>query len=145
MSRASFELAKVLFSTASLSNNSIDALLNLWNATLAPHNDITPFADHGDVYSTIDTIRLDNVPWQLYTACYNSLLPDRPAPKWMNTDYQLWYRDPCKVIHNILANPDLVDGLDYVPYHEFENDNWRYRDFMSMDWTWKQCVCIFLS
>ena len=62
----------------------------------------------------------------------------------MTTDYEVWYRDPRNVIHNILANPDLVDGIDYVPYREFENNERRYCDFMSGDWAWRQCVCIYI-
>lgn len=58
----------------------------------------------------------------------------------MTTEYELWYRDPRKVIHNILANPDLVDGIDYVPYREFQDGKRRYCDFMSGDWAWEQCV-----
>ena len=144
--RAGFKLAEILYTTAPLSNNAIDTLLNLWNTTLVPHNNTAPFTDHKDVHSTIDAIKLDNVPWQSYTAQYNGLYPeDGPTPEWMNTDYQLWYRDPRKVIHSILANPNLVDGIDYVPYREFKNDNRRYCDFMSANWAWEQCVCIFLS
>ena len=56
-------------------------------------------------------------------------------------DYQLWYRNPRKVIHNIFRNHDLVDNIDYVPYREFEGGKHRYCDFMSTDWAWEQCVC----
>ena len=58
----------------------------------------------------------------------------------MTTEYQVWYRDPRKVIHNMFANPDLVDCFDYVPYRDFMGDKRRYCDFMSGDWAWKQCV-----
>jgi len=58
----------------------------------------------------------------------------------MTTKYQFWYRDPWKVIHGILANPDLADGIDYIPYHEFEDGKRQYGDFMSGDWAWEQCV-----
>ena len=101
---------------------------------MIPHGDTTPFTDHKDVHAAIDAIKLENIPWQSYTAWYNGLRPDGPAPEWMDTNYELWYHDPRKIIHNILANPDLVDGLDYVPYHKFENDKQRYRDFMSANW-----------
>lgn len=84
------------------------------------------------------------MPWRSYIAEYKGLRPDNgPTPEWMTTKYQLWYRDPRKVIHNILANPDLADGIDYVPYREFENEKRRYCDFMSGDWAWKQCVSVF--
>ena len=145
-SHAGFELAEILYTTAPLSNNAINTLFNLWNAMLVPHNDTAPFTNHKDVHSTSDAIKLDNMLWQSYTARYNSLYPeDGPTPEWMNTDYQLWYCEPQKVIHSILTNPDLVDGIDYVLYREFENDNRCYCDFMSANWAWEQCVCIFLS
>ena len=122
-SRAGFELAEVLYTTASLSNPIIDKLLDLWNATLVPHNDAAPFSDRKDVHSAIDAIKLGGVPWKSYTARYNGLYPeDGPTPEWMTNNYQLWYRDPRRVIHNLLANPDLTDSMDYVPYREFGED-----------------------
>jgi len=143
VSRAGFETAEILYTTASLSNNVIDNLLSIWSATLAPHDDSAPIADHHDLHTTIDAIELGHVPWRSYTARYNGLRPENgPAPEWMTTDYEVWYRDPREVIHNIFANPDLVDGFDYVPYREFENGKRQYSDLMSGDWAWNQCVCI---
>ena len=119
----------------------IDNLLNLWTATLIPYNNSAPILDHNDLHATIDAIKLGHVPWQSYTVQYNGLRPDNaPTPEWMNTQYQLWYRNPRKVIHNLLANPDLVDGIDYVPYRDFKDDKRQYRDFMSGNWAWRQCV-----
>ena len=70
----------------------------------------------------IDAVKLGSIPWQSYTIQYNGLLPeDAPTPEWMTTEYQLWYRDPRKVIHNILANPDLAGQIDYIPYRDFED------------------------
>lgn len=130
-----------MYTKAALSKENIDRLLNLWNATLVPYNDSPPILDHNDLHSTIDAIKVGGVPWQSYTAKYNGSLPDgAPAPEWMTTEYQVWYRDPRKVIHNMFANPDLVDCFDYVPYRDFMGDKRRYCDFMSGDWAWKQCV-----
>ena len=61
-------------------------------------------------------------------------------PEWMTAEYELWYRDPRKVIHGIFSNPSLADGIDYVPYREFEDGTQRYGDFMSGNWAWEQCV-----
>ena len=145
-SRAGFELAEILYNTASLSNSIIDKLLSIWSATLVPHGDSAPFLNHHDLHSTIDTIKLGDVPWQSYTAQYNGLRPDDgPTPEWMTTEYQIWYRDPRKVIHNIFANPDLTDGIDYVPYREHVNGKQWYSDFMSADWAWRQCVHLLLQ
>ena len=144
-SRAGFELAEILYTTAALSNDTIDRILDIWAATLVPHNNSAPLTDHHNLHSTIDAIKLGHVPWQSYTARYNGLRPENgPTPEWMTTDYQVWYRDPRKVIHTIFSNPDLVDGIDYVPYREFDsNGKRRYCDFMSADWAWKQCVRTF--
>jgi hypothetical protein len=110
---------------------------------LVPHNDSPPIIDHDDLHSTIDAIKLGSVPWQSYTVKYNGLRPETgPTPEWMTMDYQLWYRDPRMVIHNILANPELANAVDYVPYREFENNKRWYADFMSGNWAWKQCVRI---
>ena len=93
----------------------------------------------------IDAIKLGSVPWQSYTIKYNGLRPDNgPTPEWMTTEYQLWYRDPRKVIHNIFANPDLVNDIDYVPYRDFEDGKCRYCDFMSDNWAWRQSVSPFV-
>lgn len=93
----------------------------------------------------IDAIKLGSVPWQSYTIKYNGLRPDNgPTPEWMTTEYQLWYRDPRKVIHNIFANPDLVNDIDYVPYRDFEDGKRRYCDFMSGNWAWRQSVSPFV-
>ena len=111
VSRAGFEAAEILYSAASLSNDIVDRLLSIWRATLVPHDDEAPITDHRDLHLTIDAINLGHVPWQSYTAHYQGLCPDdAPTPEWMTTDYQLWYRDPRRVIHNILANPNLHWG-----------------------------------
>lgn len=139
--RAGFELSELLYTAAPLSNNVIDKLLDIWSATLVPHNDSAPILDHTDLHTTIDAIKLGHVPWKSYTVRYNGLRPENAAvPEWMATDYQLWYRDPRQVIHNLFKNPDLINGIDYVPYREFDGDERRYSDFMSGDWAWKQCV-----
>ena len=68
---------------------------------------------------------------------YNGLYPeDGPVPEWMTTNFQLWYRNPRKVIHNILTNPALADSIDYIPYRELENGKRCYCDFMSGNWAW---------
>ena len=144
MSRAGFELAEILYTRAPFSNDTIDRLLSIWSATLLPHNDSAPILDHDDLHATIDAIKLGRVPWQSYTAKYNALRPENaPTPEWMDGTYQLWYRDPRKVIHNIFANPDLADGIDLVPYRDFKDGKRQYCDFMSGDWAWTQCVSKF--
>jgi hypothetical protein len=95
ISRAGFELAEILYMSASLSNSTVDKLLDLWSATLVPHNDSPPIVDHHDLHSTIDAVKLGNVPWESYAIMYNGLYPENgPVPEWMNMECQLWYRNP---------------------------------------------------
>ena len=60
----------------------------------------------------------------------------------MHDNYDVWFRDPCKVVHNMLANPDFVDEMDYQPSHEYnmKTSTWQWQDFMSGDWAWWQAV-----
>ena len=38
-------------------------------------------------------------------------------------EYQLWYRDPRQVIHNILGNPEFTSGINYTPHRDFQDEN----------------------
>jgi hypothetical protein len=140
-SRAGFELAEILYLKAHLSQTLIDQLLDIWRATLVPHGDTPPIADHKDLHARIDAIGLGNVPWKSYTAQYQWLHPESgPIPEWMKTDYHLWYRDPRQVIHHMLANPEFSSGIDYSPHRDLQDGKRQYRDFMSGDWAWDQSV-----
>ena len=140
-SRAGFELAEILYRKAHLSQSAINQLLEIWTTTLLPHDDLPPITDHCDLHAQIDAIKLGDVPWKSYTAKYQWLCPtDGPIPAWMDTKYQLWYYDPRQVIHHLFENPEFASGIDYAPHRDFQNDCRQYRDFMSGDWAWDQCV-----
>lgn len=140
-SREGFELANILYLRAHLSHSIIDDLLDIWSATLVPHDDLPPITSHQDLHAQIDAIKLGNVPWKLYTAQYQWLRPnDGPIPEWMGTKYQIWYCDPIEIVHHLLANPEFISGVDYAPHKDFQGEEWRYHDFMSGDWAWEQCV-----
>jgi len=142
-SRAGFELAELLYKKAELSQPNVDQLLSIWSATLAPHRNEPPITSYHDLHAQIDGIDLGFTPWKSWTARYQGRRPENSAaPSWMDEGYQLWYRDPRKVVHNILTNPDFSTTLDYIPYRDFCNGKHRYCDFMSGDWGWNQCVSI---
>ncbi|KAG1793319.1 uncharacterized protein HD556DRAFT_1432311 [Suillus plorans] len=100
-------------------------------ATLVKHNDTPPFADHKDLHKVIDTTQLGDVPWQ----CLSD-----DVPSWMDDEYEVWYRDPRIMAHNMLANPTYKDEIDYTPFCEYDasDDTRRWKDFMSGDWAWQQ-------
>lgn len=140
-SRAGFELAELLYKKAELSQPNVDQLLSIWSATLAPHGAEPPITSYRDLHAQIDAIDLGFVPWKSSTVRYQGPRPENSATfSWMDQDYQLWYRDPRKVVRNILTNPEFNAALDYIPYCDFRDGKRRYGDFMSGDWGWNQSV-----
>jgi len=140
-SRAGFELAEFAFIDAELSQKKIDKLLELWAATLVPHNDSPPITNHRDLHQQIDAVKLGNIPWENACLRYEGPLPRavRP-PEWKTVGYDVWYRDPRQMIKNILASPDLEGHVDYVAYQEFNGDKRQYNNLMSGNWSWRQSV-----
>jgi len=119
----------------------IDEILQLWAESLAQHGDIPPFLNHQELYDSIDSIPLGCVPWESFSFAYDDpgITPD--SPKWMTTDYTIWYRDPCQLFLKMLQNPDFATTFDYAPLRQYDKDgNRRYENFMSGDWAWKQVV-----
>ncbi|EIW80446.1 hypothetical protein CONPUDRAFT_57092 [Coniophora puteana RWD-64-598 SS2] len=57
----------------------------------------------------------------------------------MRAEYDVWFRDPRLVIHEMLARPDFKADLDYTPYRDYSNDGVRqYENLFSGDWAWEQ-------
>lgn len=107
-----------------MSAKNIDALLNLWAATLLKHDDIPPFANHTNLYDTIDSTPLGNVPWQTFSINYNASLreeiPDG-SPSWQTSTYDVWFRDPWLVVRNMIDNPDYGNQFDSAPTWTFDS------------------------
>jgi hypothetical protein len=125
-----------------MSAGDIDTLLESWATTLLASDSTLPFANHRDLYRTIDNARVGDVPWKSFNVRYDGLPPEKP-PSWMVNDFEVWYRDPRKVINNMLANTDFVNEMDTTPFQEYNSDgHWHYHNFMSGDWAWNQAVSI---
>lgn len=140
-SRTQFETANFLFKQTQMSAGDIDFLFNLWAATLAPYDDNPPFANHTDLYSTIDATTLGDVAWDTFSLKYNGEIPEGQTPPWMLSEYDVWFRDPRSLVHNLISNPDYNNEFDYSPIREFDAEGKRrYQDFMSGNWAWKQAV-----
>ena len=140
-SRAGFELAEFMFTEAELSQRKIDALLELWAATLIPHGDSPPIANHQHLHRQIDVIKLGNTSWENTTLKYEGPVPEMTRPaEWKTTVYDVWYRNPHEVIKNIFARTDLNSHIDYTAYQEFSDEKRQYGNVMSGDWSWRQSV-----
>jgi hypothetical protein len=143
-SRVGFELADFIFSEAELSKKKVNCLIELWTATLVPHETLPPFTGHIDLLQQIDLIPLGDVPWESFSLSYDDPPPKstRP-PEWKITEYEVWFRNPCEVIKGILGNPEFDSHIDFSTYQEFEDSQRRYCNMMSGDWAWRQSVrCI---
>jgi hypothetical protein len=141
--RIEFETAQFVFCRAKMSTRNINTLLDLWAATLLQHGDTPPFANHADLFDTIDSTPLGDVPWQSFSINYNGEVPD-DAPPWMSSMFEVWFRDPRLVVRNMIDNPDYGDQFDSAPTFTFDSEGHRqYQDFMTGDWAWEEAVCFY--
>ncbi|KAG1890667.1 uncharacterized protein F5891DRAFT_1197879 [Suillus fuscotomentosus] len=129
--RVKFKTAEFLFTCNQMSTKQIDTLLDLWAVTLIKHNNAPPFANHKDMYATIDATPLGDVPWKTFLMCFNGIKPEQNVPPWMTVQYDVWYRDPLQIVHDMLANPAFDGGTEYSLYHDYTSD-----------WAWNQADLI---
>ncbi|KAF8263163.1 hypothetical protein EI94DRAFT_1807666 [Lactarius quietus] len=138
--RVQFELADLCYRQIQLSASHIDSILQLWSTTVDGSPSPSPFQNHKDMYQTIDRMPLRDIPWSSFSLQYNGEKPMDEVPQWMDASYEICYRDPRPVIHNILGHPGFKDDMDYVPYREYDasTGEWLWQDFMLGDWAWMQ-------
>ncbi|KIM60579.1 hypothetical protein SCLCIDRAFT_123900, partial [Scleroderma citrinum Foug A] len=138
--RVEFELANLLFRQLEIPAKKIDAVLDLWAATVLQLGGQPPFTNHKDLYRVIDNTRVGDVKWKSFDVGFSGEQQDGDSAPWMSDSYEVWYRDPREVVHNMLASSEFSNEMDYVPYREYDasNDQRRWQDFMSGDWAWEQ-------
>ena len=122
--------------------------MDLWRSSFLQYG-ITdggaPFINHCELYNTIDSTPLGDVPWQSFSLSYDGQLPEDNIPTWMTDKFDVWFRDPHLIVANILANPDFASDFDLIPFRKFDTDgNQIWQDFMSGSWAWTQVVWQFL-
>ncbi|KAG1889253.1 hypothetical protein F4604DRAFT_1915123 [Suillus subluteus] len=141
--RIEFEVAEFTFKKCHMSAKNLDFLCDLMAATLVKHHNVPPFTDHKDLHNVIDATQLGDVPWQSFLVQYTGECPE-VVPPWMDDEFEVWYRDPRAMAHNILANPTFKDEINYTPFHEYDasDDTHHWKDFMSGDWAWQQADTI---
>jgi Plavaka transposase len=131
-----------------MSASHINTLLDLWAASLRKHNATPPFANSSDLYNTIDSAPLGDVPWQSFSLCYNGeLLGDNlPPSQWMLSEYDVWFRDPHVIVKNMIDNPDYNHQFDTTPVRDFDHNGKRkYQHFMSGDWAWDEAASLTIT
>ena len=103
-SESQFMLADLLYHCAEVSASNVDALLDIWAQTSVKADRLAPFKSHVHIHATIDAFKLGDVSWQCFVTGYTGNVDDLSL-EWMQTSYEVWYRDPDAVIVNMLANP----------------------------------------
>ncbi|KAJ7232354.1 hypothetical protein C8J57DRAFT_1578978 [Mycena rebaudengoi] len=131
--RLDFDLADPLISA-------INELMQNWAARPESEGD-PPFADHDDLYHTIDATEIGHVPWQSFDITYNGPIPAGDTTPWKRKPFTIHFRDPREIIKHQLANPDFKSEMDFAPKRVFAADGTReYGDFMSGNWAWRQAA-----
>ncbi|KAJ3980898.1 hypothetical protein F5890DRAFT_1575378 [Lentinula detonsa] len=130
-----FQLAEFLYQKVAMSGGNIDILSMLLAQFLGPERGLdNPWANHKELYSLIDEIHQGDVPRESFTVKYNGELPEDRS-----SEYQVWFRDPVKVLEKMLANPSFKNEIDISPKQLFNNGKRLYGDLMTGNWAWFQC------
>ncbi|KZP31967.1 hypothetical protein FIBSPDRAFT_709365, partial [Athelia psychrophila] len=143
-SSAHFELADFLYKENQMLAGNIDKLLKIWGQHAASTGGEAPFQNHKDLYETIDSIPVGDVPWQSFNLSYSRSRPNLEGvddPAWMDDTHAVWFCDPHELICNLLSNTDFDGKFDYTPFQEYDDKgSHRYQDFMSGNWAWRQAA-----
>ncbi|KAL0957171.1 hypothetical protein HGRIS_003263 [Hohenbuehelia grisea] len=129
-SRGEFEFADFLYRDIQMSAGKVDRLADI---LAAMYQDNPAFANHKDLYATIDTIQQGEIPWSAFAVTYDGPLPTSGVvPPWMTTEFEVWFRNPLELLEQQLGNPDFAGETDYAPKRVFDKGNKRqYTDLMS--------------
>ena len=143
-SKEGFRITELVYQRAQMSQGNIDDLLKIWL------DGQLPFSNQRELYAAIDNLTVGGVPWKRFSVQYDGAHSgnrgDVPQPKWMSDVHEVFFRDPQLVIHEILANPEFKDGIDFIPYRVFDKDGVRmYQHLMGGNWAWEQAVCLLTS
>ncbi|KAI0821667.1 hypothetical protein BC628DRAFT_1412796 [Trametes gibbosa] len=137
--RLEFELAEFLFKRTQMPQSNITTLMDLWAADVIRFGGRPPFADHVDLYRTIDATEHGDVPWCCFKVRYTGPRPADTVPLWMDETYEVWYRDPRKVAIKMMADPTLTGHFDTIAYRQWTvGGERRFGDLMSANWAWNQ-------
>lgn len=142
-SRGHFELADFLFRRNQMPAEQVDDLMQVlasFDEQASP-----PFHSSVHLHETIDAISSGDVPWQSLSLRHSDFeelsLDDPNIAPWKCKEYEVWYRDPHKLLHNQLSNPNFVNNIDYSARQVFGEQGQRvWTDFMTGNWAWNQSV-----
>ena len=62
----------------------------------------------------IDSLEEGHSSWHSFQVSYQGERPTEDVPSWMNESYDVWHRDPHKVIEDLLANTEFDGSVDPI-------------------------------
>jgi hypothetical protein len=140
-----FDLADLLYCHVQMSAADINELMQNWVSH--PGAADPPFANHRDLYGTIDATAIGHVPWESFNVSWNGTRDPANDIPWKNQEYTVYFRDPLTVLKLQVTNPDFKFEMDFAPKQVFSGENRdsrEYMDFMSGNWAWEQAVSSIL-
>ena len=116
-----FKLTDFLYCQNQMSGAGINVLLDIWAVHSLKLSGELSFLKHKDIYKTIDSIPLVNIPWESFSLYYQGKHPeDEHPPAWMDAEYDVWFWDPQRLLHDLIVNSSFQEEFDYFPYHVLE-------------------------
>ncbi|KAF8992148.1 hypothetical protein BDQ17DRAFT_1392882 [Cyathus striatus] len=145
-----FELADLIFNKIHMSATEINSLMDIWTRLNEQDGAVengassdAPFSSTNDLYDTIDSITLGDIPWQAFTMQHTGETIDQNSPSWMTHTYEVWFCDPLSVMESQIGNPDLAREMDFAPKQvKGKDEQQQYCNFMSGNWAWDQADII---
>jgi hypothetical protein len=135
-----FSLADLLYRRAELSLTNIDGLLELWEKSMADLGGSAPFQSYQEMHAAIDSSKLGDAPWECLATGFSGDV-DEHSPSWMQTSYEVWYRNPETVVSMMLDSPDFEGQFDLRPFVDLDKDGRRrWSNVMSGNIAWRHCV-----
>ncbi|KAJ2925770.1 hypothetical protein H1R20_g11325, partial [Candolleomyces eurysporus] len=127
-----FRLADFLYREEEMSAKKVDYLLEIWALDKAKNNNLAPFDSYAQMYGAIDAIEFGDAPWQSFSMNFADDSNHPADTPWKSASYEVWYRDPTRVISNLLDNANFNGQFDYAPFVEVDKRGQRrWNDFMS--------------
>lgn len=121
--------------------------MTLWAAALVKGGFLggIPWKNADDMYATINSIQVEDVPWITHTFQYSGPQPDGSCPQWMGDTYELSVRNVLLLLEKQLATSDFNGHFDAFSFTEFTPEGHRvWSNLMSGDWTYQEVVRSFI-
>ena len=139
-SEIQFKVADLLYRSVEMSVTSLNTLFELWDLSMSYFDARGPFQSHQEMHDTIDSSVLGDIPWQCLVTGISDNVTEH-SPTWMQTRYEIWYRNPEAVVAAMLANQDFKGQFDLCPYIDLDaSGRRRWNNVMSGNIAWHRCV-----